>query len=43
MVSEFVMRSRVDGLNISVIVVKPEQEPKAVLQLSHGMCGCKDM
>ena len=42
MVSEISMRSRIDGLPISVMVVEPEQEPKAVLQLSHGMCGCKE-
>ena len=42
MVKEMKLRSRTDGLPISVLVVRPEQEPKAVLQLSHGMCGCKE-
>ena len=42
MVSEMSLRSRVDDLPISVVVVRPEQEPKAVLQLSHGVCGCKE-
>ncbi len=42
MVIEKSLRSRVDGLPISVLVVRPEQEPVAVIQLSHGMCGCKE-
>lgn len=35
-------RSRVDGLGISVMAVWPEGEPRAVIQLSHGVCGCKE-
>ena len=42
MVNEFTLISRVDALPISVVVVRPENEPKAVLQLAHGMCGCKE-
>lgn len=42
MISEMTMKSRVDGLDISVMVVAPESEPKAVLQLAHGVCGCKE-
>lgn len=42
MVNEMKLRSRFDGLPISILVVRPEQEPKAILQLSHGMCGCKE-
>jgi alpha-beta hydrolase superfamily lysophospholipase len=42
MKSEMTLRSRVDGLDISVLLVTPEEEPKAVIQLSHGMCGCKE-
>lgn len=34
--------SRVDGLGISVMAVRPEGEPRAVIQLSHGLCGCKE-
>lgn len=37
------MRSESDGLGISVLAVTPSEScPKAVLQLSHGMCGCKE-
>ena len=42
MVSEMTLRSRIDDLGISVVVVRPEQEPRAVLQFSHGVCGCKE-
>lgn len=31
-----------DGLNISFMVERPQVAPKAVLQLVHGMCGCKE-
>lgn len=34
--------SAYDGLNISFVVEKPQVAPKAVLQLVHGMCGCKE-
>lgn len=34
--------SRTDGSKISVLVAHPEREPIAVLQLIHGMCGCKE-
>lgn len=34
--------SRYDSLEISYVVVRPEGQPKAVLQLLHGMCGCKE-
>ena len=42
MTENMTMTSRVDGLKISVIAVKPEGEPRAVLQFSHGLCGCKE-
>ena len=42
MITEMSLRSRIDDLPISMVVVTPKQEPKAVLQLSHGMCGCKE-
>ena len=42
MVNTMKMRSSYDDLDISVIVVAPDHEPKAVLQISHGMCGCKE-
>ena len=42
MIKQMSLRSRVDDLPISVLVIAPDSEPKAVLQLSHGMCGCKE-
>ena len=42
MQTKMTMRSSYDGLDISVIVVSPEEEPKAILQISHGVCGCKE-
>lgn len=36
------LTSKCDGLNISMIVTKPQNETKAVLQLIHGMCGIKE-
>ena len=36
------LASRVDGLGISILAVGPDDVPKAVLQLSHGVCGCKE-
>ena len=38
----FTLRSQADGLNLSVMVVRPEGKPVAVLQLAHGMRGCKE-
>lgn len=38
----FLMRSGYDGLDISVLVTMPESRPLAVLQLAHGMRGCKE-
>lgn len=40
--TNFTLDSAYDGLRLSVLVVRPEGEPEAVLQLSHGMCGCKE-
>lgn len=34
--------SAYDGVAISVAAVRPESRPKAVLQISHGMCGRKE-
>lgn len=42
MVSEMTLKSRIDNLGISVLVVRPQREVYAVLQLSHGLCGCKE-
>lgn len=37
-----VLKSRSDGLDVSVLVTGPETDPVAVLQLAHGMQGCKE-
>ena len=37
-----ILKSRYDGLDISVLMTCPESEPEAVLQISHGMRGCKE-
>lgn len=42
MTSEMTLHSRVDELGISVLVVSPADEPKAVIQIAHGVCGCKE-
>lgn len=36
------LESPSDGLGISTLVVRPEGNPYAVLQLAHGMRGCKE-
>lgn len=42
MTEEATLRSRYDGLDISVLVVRPQGKARAVLQLVHGMSGCKE-
>ena len=43
MTERFTLKTEIDGLDISVIGVVPrEGNPKMVLQLAHGMCGCKE-
>ena len=42
MIEEAVLRSRYDELDISVMIVRPVGEVKAVLQLAHGMSGFKE-
>lgn len=40
---EFTVESTYDGLPLSVLEVTPvEEEPKAVVYLAHGLCGCKE-
>ena len=34
--------SAYDGVRLSVVLVSPETQPKAVLQIAHGMCGSKE-
>lgn len=41
-ISEHNLKSSADGLGISLVIVRPESEPKAVLQIAHGMCGYKE-
>jgi alpha-beta hydrolase superfamily lysophospholipase len=38
----FYIKSKYDDLTIAVGIVRPAGEPKAVLQLVHGMCGNKE-
>lgn len=40
--TDFTLNSAYDGLKLSATVVRPEGRPEAVLQLAHGMCGCKE-
>lgn len=42
MTSKMTMRSSYDDLNISVLLVTPDDTPKAVVQIAHGICGCKE-
>ena len=39
---KFTLKSRHDGLDISMLVVRPDGDIKAVLQIAHGMCGSKE-
>lgn len=39
---EFFVESTYDGLQISVLEVTPVERPKAVVYLSHGLCGRKE-
>lgn len=41
-IKEFTVKSDFDDLDISVMTVVPEEEPKAVFQLVHGMCEHKE-
>ena len=38
----FTLKSRHDGLGISIIAVRPDGDIRAVLQIAHGMCGSKE-
>lgn len=40
--ANFSLTSAYDGVRLSAIVVKPDNKPEAVLQIAHGMCGCKE-
>lgn len=40
--SQYILTSDSDDLGISVLLLEPDSQPWAILQLSHGMCGCKE-
>ena len=40
--TEFLLNSAYDGHPLSVVMVEPTQHPKIVLQIAHGLCGCKE-
>lgn len=42
MIDTFKLHSAYDGLDISVLTISPKEKPHAVLQLVHGMRGCKE-
>lgn len=39
---ELHIESKVDGLQISVLEIVPDQKPRAVVYMVHGLCGCKE-
>lgn len=41
-ISFYTLDSAYDDLKVSVVAVCPDSSPRAVLQLSHGMCGSKE-
>ena len=40
--NEFFLESPFDSLPISVLEMKPQIQPSAVVYLVHGLCGCKE-
>ena len=39
----FTLKSECDSLPIIVMVCMPDEgKPEALLQIAHGMCGCKE-
>ena len=43
MKTDLTLKSTFDGMELSAVVVEPEQKkPEAVLQIAHGLCGCKE-
>lgn len=43
MKTDLQLKSRYDGLPLSALVVEPDDRtPEAVLQIAHGLCGCKE-
>lgn len=39
---DIILTSKVDNLNLGVTIISPKEEPKAIVQLSHGMCEHKE-
>ena len=42
MKTSLTLTSKYDGLNLSAVLVRPDDEPQAVLQIAHGLCGSKE-
>ena len=43
MKTDLKLKSSVDGMSLSAVLVEPDQQkPEAVLQIAHGLCGCKE-
>ena len=40
--SKLYMKSKFDGLPVSVLEIVPDCKPSAVIYLIHGLCGCKE-
>ena len=40
--TKLTLDSAYDGVRLSVIAVRSQGSPDAVLQIAHGMCGCKE-
>lgn len=41
-INEYTLMSSYDGLPVSLLEVRPETRPLAVMQIAHGMCGYKE-
>lgn len=41
-IERFHVPSKMDDLNLSILLVRPDDKPKAVLQILHGMCEHKE-
>ena len=38
----FTLISSYDALPLSIVCIRPQGIPRAVVQFAHGMCGCKE-
>lgn len=41
-ITEHTLISQYDGLPVSLLEVRPETQPSAIMQIAHGMCGFKE-